>query len=393
MVHAKPTFASDTQARDALRMRARDGRAWFMEAALPLWWRQGFDQATRCYHERLELDGRPALGPRRVRVQARQTAVYAIAGAAGWDGPWRDAVEAGLAVITGPALRPDGGARHMLDESGAPLDSRRDLYDLAFIIFALAHAARALQRPDLIAAADAHLRWIDAHWRHPQGGYLEGEVNPSPPRRQNPHMHFFEAMLALYNTSSEDAHLARAHDLAALFTTRMYESERGALPEFFDDAWRPMPGEAGRHTEPGHHFEWSWLLQRYSALTDRPLHEAATRLCATAETHGVDPARGVALDAIWIDGAPKSDGARLWPQTERTKAHAGLYALTGDLVHASAAAAAFDTLMAYLDTPVRGLWRDRLLANGTFVEEPAPASSFYHIVLALEAFWTLFDAG
>lgn len=393
MTHAGPAFASETQARDALRTRAREGRAWFTDAALPLWWRQGFDAGARCYHERLELNGEPAPGPRRVRVQARQTAVYAIAGGAGWNGPWRDAVEAGLAVITGPALRPDGAARHMLDERGAPLDSRRDLYDLAFIIFALAHAARALQRPALIDAANAHLQWIDAHWRHPHGGYLEGEVNPIPPRRQNPHMHFFEAMLALYETTGDDAHLARAHELADLFAARFCDSARGALPEFFDDTWRPASGDAGRHIEPGHHFEWSWLLQRYSLLSKRPLSDAASRLCATAETYGVDPARGVARDAMWIDGTPKSEEARLWPQTERVKAHAGLYALTGDLAHASAAAAAFDTLMAYLDTPVRGLWRDRMLADGRFVEEPAPASSFYHIVLALEAFWTLFDAG
>jgi mannose-6-phosphate isomerase len=32
---------------------------------------------------------------------------------------------------------------------------------------------------------------------------------------------------------------------------------------------------------------------------------------------------------------------------------------------------------------VKGLWRDRLNSDGTFVQEPAPASSFYHIVCAI----------
>ena len=39
--------------------------------------------------------------------------------------------------------------------------------------------------------------------------------------------------------------------------------------------------------------------------------------------------------------------------------------------------------MTYLDTPIRGLWRDRLDAWGSFIEEPAPASSLYHLVGAV----------
>ncbi len=391
MAHILPPFATDAQAREGLRARAAAGKAWLTQAALPLWSTSGFDQTARCFYEKLDLSGRPAPGPRRVRVQARQTAVFAIAGRRGWSGPWREMVEAGLAVLFGTAQRPDGGVRHLLDDAGAPLDSRRDLYDLAFVIFALAHAGRSLNRPDLFAAADAHVAWIEAHWRHPSGGFLEGEVKPIPPRRQNPHMHFFEALLALCEATGEAKHIARAGEIFTLFTTRLYDSARGAFPEFFDDDWRPAAGDEGRHAEPGHHFEWSWLLQRYSALTSTPLHEAAQRMCAFGETFGVDPKRGAARDEIWIDGAPKSERARLWPQTERIKANAALFARTGELAYANAAAGAFDALTAYLDTPVPGLWRDQWMADGAFIEEPAPASTFYHIFLALDEMARLFE--
>jgi mannose-6-phosphate isomerase len=40
-------------------------------------------------------------------------------------------------------------------------------------------------------------------------------------------------------------------------------------------------------------------------------------------------------------------------------------------------------LWLYLDTPVPGLWWDRLRPDGGFVDEPAPASSFYHIACAI----------
>ena len=44
-----------------------------------------------------------------------------------------------------------------------------------------------------------------------------------------------------------------------------------------------------------------------------------------------------------------------------------------------------DSLWTYLETPTPGLWRDRALAFGGFIEEPARASSFYHVIGAIQA--------
>ena len=52
-------------------------------------------------------------------------------------------------------------------------------------------------------------------------------------------------------------------------------------------------------------------------------------------------------------------------------------------------AAACAGLQRYVDVTPPGLWRDRLSPDGRFVEEPASASSFYHIVCALKL---LFEA-
>ena len=48
-----------------------------------------------------------------------------------------------------------------------------------------------------------------------------------------------------------------------------------------------------------------------------------------------------------------------------------------------AVAAACAGLVQYLETPARGAWRDKLLADGSWIEEPAPGSSMYHITCAL----------
>jgi mannose-6-phosphate isomerase len=40
-------------------------------------------------------------------------------------------------------------------------------------------------------------------------------------------------------------------------------------------------------------------------------------------------------------------------------------------------------IRAFCDTPAAGYWYDLRTPNGAFVREPARASSFYHIALAL----------
>ena len=78
--------------------------------------------------------------------------------------------------------------------------------------------------------------------------------------------------------------------------------------------------------------------------------------------------------------------ARLWPQTERLKAALILSETAQGETRARYLAEALSAshgLLAYLRTPVPGLWRDKLLPDGTFVEEPAPASSLYHIICAI----------
>lgn len=385
-VHAlfgdSPAASRWHDAGDTLQAAAARGRSWLFEQAFPLWWEAGFDHAVGVFHERLNLDLTPVLLPRRVRVQARQTYVYALAGDMGWPGPWREAVEAGSRVLVDRCLRPDGGVRHLLDVDGRPLDDRRDLYDTAFVIFALSHAGRVLKRSDLLAHAEALVAWLETNWTHPQGGFLEGDITPCPPRRQNPHMHMFEALLALHQATGKDAHLERASRIARLFETRLFDRQTGALPEYFDDSWVPRPGAEGRICEPGHQFEWSWLLHRWSDTGAGDLRAEAERLRVHGEVYGVDR-KGFTIDEAFTDGSPRARTSRLWPHTERIKASCARFEHTRDMSAAAACIEAFDALMAYTDGMPPGFWRDRRTADSSFVDEPSPASSFYHAALAM----------
>ena len=352
-------------------------KAWLLDCAYPLWWTQGYDHVHGGFHETLALDGTPVEAQRRARVQPRQIFAFAVAGELGWDGPWKEAMQAGLEWYQAHYFRPDGLIRTLVATDGATLDDRVALYDQAFGLFALATAYEVLGKPvSLMQRADALLVGLKAMLPHPIAGFEE--ANPRVlPLLSNPHMHLFEASLAWTEAGGGPQWRALADEIATLALTKFIDPVSGGLREYFDGDWNATAGLDGRIIEPGHQFEWAWLLLRWSALAQRPdAAAAARRMILIAEGHGVDPARGVAMNQLLDNMSVHDAQARLWPQTERIKAH-----LLGG--SAEGVAAGIDGLLKYFDVPTPGLWRDRLNADGSWVEEPSPASSFYHIVCAL----------
>jgi mannose-6-phosphate isomerase len=364
-----------------LRGRALIAQRWLAEDVLPFWWRHGYDRAAQCFHERLDPEGEPVAAPRRVRSQARQAYAYALAVLLKLPGRWEEGAAAGARVMLERALRGDGGTRHALSASGEGEDERRDLYDLACVLMALAECARALQRADLLQAAEDLLDWCERNWAHPAGGYAEGEITEAGVRRQNPHMHMLEALLVLYHASGKAAHLARARDVATLLVDKMLEPSHGALLEYFDESWRPLDGEKGQVVEPGHEFEWAWLLSRLHALGGGNFLGVANTLYAHAETHGVR--KKTVFNEILVGGAPHETSSRLWPRTERMKAHLVYFERTGDERAAARACEAFDALWDFRSLKIPGSWRDRRDAGGGWIDKEAPSSSLYHVTLAV----------
>jgi glycosyltransferase involved in cell wall biosynthesis len=105
--------------------------------------------------------------------------------------------------------------------------------------------------------------------------------------------------------------------------------------------------------------------------------EAAPRLIAFADAHGLDPWRGVVINAVLTDGSVHDPAARLWTQAERIRAYLA-HSYTDEEI-----AAAIKGLRRFLATPTPGLWFDQLTAADIFVREPARATSLYHIIGAV----------
>ena len=344
---------------------------WVREAALPLWWARGADRERGGFHEALSVAGEPRPGPRRARVQGRQTYVYATAGAMGWYGPWREAAWHAMDFFLQHYRRPDGLFRTLVNLDGSVLDDTPMLYDQAFALLGTATLHRVdPDKTDLRQVALGVLGGLDS-MRNAAGGFVE---NIAYPYQANAHMHLLEGALA-WAENDGGVWDAFADEIVEMALKVFIDPNGGFLREFFDSDWRLVAGDDGRLVEPGHQFEWAWLLEKWGRLRGRPDAIEAARRLYEAGRRGIDPVRGTAMNELWDDFSIREATSRLWPQTEHLKAEL----LFGDEAEQVKAA---EVLTRYLQTPAKGAWRDKLRADGTFIDEPAPATSFYHILCA-----------
>lgn len=359
-------------------------RRWFLDDALPLWAERGYDLENGGFYEALDFRGDPLIGrPRRVRAQARQIHTFSQAGLRGWYDGAEALAAKGFEHFLDTAC-PNAGERgcvHLIADDCSVIDDRRDLYDHAFLLLACASRWEAAKDERALVLADNAIAFLDRELASPHGGWLESDRKELP-RRQNPHMHLFEAFLALQRVTGEQRYGEYARKIHGLFCSAFFDAENGVLREFFDLEWR-VQLEAGQ-IEPGHMFEWVWLLHVYDALNAGDNSAVALRLYQQASALGCDAGFfGFADNARSIHGAPKHSAKRLWPQTEFLRASILLAPDASLPAKANVVALISAMFETYLETSPKGLWIDEFDVGGRPAAQDVPASVLYHIFEAV----------
>lgn len=348
---------------------------WLRELALPLWIEVGWDARNASFVEGLDFAGRPlSVMPRRTMVQARQIWVLCVAARHGWHPQAGALATKAVAALLAQA---DGtGFPFSRDPLGGVIDARRDLYTHAFVLLALAEVCRLTGNSACLAAADRTLAFLDAAMATPEmGGYAECLPFRSTPRRQNPHMHLFEALLALHEVDGGRGYLERAAGVHDLLCRNFLRGSQPVLAELFDEAWRPLD-EPDVIFEPGHHFEWVWLLDRFATLSGRPDAGLPGRgLWQAAMAYGVGGDLWI-YERVAASGRIVAPSSRLWTYAEAAKAAAS--PLAGD-PSSDLALGFLNALMRDFVIDGTGLWADRLDPDSSSPSTFVPASSLYHL--------------
>ena len=359
-------------------------RSWLTEKALPLWSTRGFETRRGRFHERLAFDGSPLPQPGyRLMVQARQIAAFAQATLLGWfDGA--PMAERAYASMVEAYYRTDGreGWIFSVDDAGRPRDSTRDLYGHAFVLYAMAWMHRLTGSRGPIALALETLAWIETGMVGCGSGFRDAVPERDALRRQNPHMHLLEAVLALWEATGDDRFAARATALADLFAERLF-SPCGVVLELFDGEWSPVAATGRNIVEPGHQFEWVWLLRWYQRLSGQSFDGHVQMLLDHALNHGVLDGTGIVIDAVDETGRAVTQSRRSWTHAEAVKAMA--------VEHGQGRPAMAPRATAFLDEIARtftadglgGGWFDHVDQHGAAIVDYMPASTLYHLVGAV----------
>nr|WP_244977222.1 AGE family epimerase/isomerase [Deinococcus humi] len=337
--------------------------------------------------EALSFDGQPLRNlPRRARVQARQ--LYAL-GLAHERGEFVGSAQNHAALmecimksVTCSYGAPGGGFYTLVSAEGQVLNSERVLYDQAFYLMALAWLYRVTCKASYRDAAERLWIFIETLRDPNSGGFQISDALKPGPRQQNPHMHLFEACLLCAELLGKVPWMARADELYTLLQIRFLDTATGPQPflrEFFTADWQPDP-VSGDHLDPGHHYEWTWLLSRYRVLSGAAVPELPL-LYTTARTWGTDRT-GLAYDEILPQGRELRSTKRLWVQCEVLKGHLAYWRWNGDLEALERAQHVLQSILTHYLTP-QGTWFDQLSRDCKNISKNSPSSTLYHLYVAL----------
>ncbi|CAH1657339.1 putative Mannose-6-phosphate isomerase [Hyphomicrobiales bacterium] len=382
--HAGLTGTRSSGAVDTALDRLRD---WAFAVLLPFWSEAGVTDAGH-FFEDLDFAGRPCpIEALHTRVQARQVYTFAHAALLTGSDHYRHRAARGFEAMAGLLWDKDhGGWLRGVTPSGSPVDPRCDAYDQCFALLALAWLSR-LGEPNTEGWIERSLAALDQRLAAPRhGGYWEfvpSATGAPLPRRQNPYMHLLEAFLALENSGFAEG--APLSDSVVDLFLPLIERD-GAIGEYFTENWMPAAGEAGRIREPGHHFEWAWLLIVYADMRQsRRARDIAHSLATYGWRHGFDGEAGrvpALIEAHDPTGAPLRDSKLLWPQTEAIKYFVRCRQ-NGDGVIGDSApelARLVESLFDHFVIAGGPLWRNQISRGGTLLAQTVPARLLYHIM-------------
>jgi mannose/cellobiose epimerase-like protein (N-acyl-D-glucosamine 2-epimerase family) len=350
---------------------------WLTHDAIPLWQGSGIDWKDGGFFEALALeDATPLNQPKRALVQARQIYSFRVARDLGIvpAETARKIIAHGSDFLLKHYRLPTGEFIHSVEKDGKPIKIIPELYTQAFALFGLAHAYAVDPQPEILIVAKALLKYLHSERRVPSGGFSEIQ-NGNTAYESNPHMHLFEAALSWMDVDPDPEWRKLADELLQLCLDKFLNS--GVIAEHFDAHWVPLKTDGRFVFEPGHQYEWLWLMGRYEKHTGKDLLSVRKQLFDQCEKVSICPTRKVVFDEMWSDMTPKTKSSRFWTQCERIKAASSFD--SGEKTVDEAVQA----LLMFFETPKSGLWFDGCSESSEFSHQPAKASSLYHIIGAM----------
>lgn len=277
-------------------------RATLLENILPYWLEKMPDERGGYFGRRTGDDSLDAEAPKGAIMHGRilwtMSSAYLFTG----DKKILEAARRAFDYIREHFIdREFGGVYQSVDSEGHPLDTRKQFYAIAFVIYGLSAYYRASGNETALEEAQHLFRTIEIHSRdREKGGYIEAlardwneaddmrlsDKDANSCKTMNTHLHILEAYSALYNVWKDKEVAEALRSLLTLFLEKIVDGKSHHLGLFFDRDWV----REDREISYGHDIEASWLLlEAAETLGDEELFDRvkdATKLIAEAALEG-----------------------------------------------------------------------------------------------------------
>ena len=222
-----------------------------------------------------------------------------------------------------------GGVFWMLDASGHALETKKQVYAQAFVLYGLAEHFRAtgteasrdmavqlfelLERHSFDPLDDGYFEAYDRNWSLLDDLRLS-DRDANEKKTMNTHLHVLEAYSNLFRVWPDERLQRQLRNLVQIFLRR-FLGEQDHFHLFFDEQWQLRSSIRSY----GHDIEGSWLLCEAAELVNDPdlLEEVRSRAVLMAESviqEGLDPDGGLIYERR-EDGSMNTD-RHWWPQAE-----------------------------------------------------------------------------
>ena len=237
-----------------------------------------------------------------------------------------------------------GGVYWSVTADGQPLDTKKQIYALAFAIYAFSEYYRLTANGAALDAAKDLFALIETHsYDGVHGGYIEALARDWQPladlrlstkdanekKSMNTNLHVLEAYANLYRVWPDALLRKRLVALVRHFIDHIIHPQSGHLQLFFNESWEPRSTAVSY----GHDIEAAWLVQEAAAVIgdEDLITEVKTRSLQVAEA----AARGLDVDGgLWYerDGEHLVKEKHWWPQAEAMVGFFNAWQFTGDAV-------------------------------------------------------------
>jgi mannobiose 2-epimerase len=237
-----------------------------------------------------------------------------------------------------------GGVYWSVDFKGNALDTKKQIYALAFAVYGLSEfyiSSKNEEAKEL--AIQLYNEILEHSYDTKNGGYIEalsrdwkeigdlrlGKKDANEKKSMNTHLHLLEAFSNLYRIWTNEKLEERITELVFIFLNHIIDPETHHLVLFFDEKWN----RKSEIVSYGHDIEAAWLIEEAALLTGNTslinqVKKQSVEL-ATAAMDGLDADGGLWYEYD-IDKDDLIKEKHWWPQAEAMVGFFNAWQITRD---------------------------------------------------------------